>query len=268
MSKLIRYEWKAAARVCIPMYGGLILVALLTHFMVFNLERGSQSFLYNMLTMAMGTLCFGLFVAAFVMTLIIQIQRFSKNLLGDEGYLMFTLPVSVSQLITSKLILAVILDVLSVVAAAVAVMGLAFNGSEWMQVPKLIGEFLSAISREGLNGWLMALEALIFCLSLAAMSTLHIYASIAIGHLARRHRTLAAFGAYFGFMVLGQLLIDLLFRIGLGGWLDGFGEWLMNQQGNVGSHLLIWLLILMTLAVGAVFFAITRYILKTRLNLE
>ena len=25
LSKLIRYEWKAVARVCIPMYGGLIL---------------------------------------------------------------------------------------------------------------------------------------------------------------------------------------------------------------------------------------------------
>ena len=49
--------------------------------------------------------------------LIIQIQRFSKNLLGDEGYLMFTLPASVSQHITAKLVVAVLLDVLSVAAA-------------------------------------------------------------------------------------------------------------------------------------------------------
>lgn len=67
--------------------------------------------------MAMSTLCFGLFMAAFVLTLIIQIQRFSKNLLGDEGYLMFTLPASVSQHITAKLVVAVLLDVLSVAAA-------------------------------------------------------------------------------------------------------------------------------------------------------
>ena len=96
LSKLIRYEWKAVARVCIPMYGGLILAAMLTHFLLGNLERFSST-LYDIITMAMSTLCFGLFMAAFVLTLIIQIQRFSKNLLGDEGYLMFTLPASVSQ---------------------------------------------------------------------------------------------------------------------------------------------------------------------------
>ena len=103
LSKLIRYEWKAVARVCIPMYGGLILAAMLTHFLLGNLERFSST-LYDIITMAMSTLCFGLFMAAFVLTLIIQIQRFSKNLLGDEGYLMFTLPASVSQHITAKLL--------------------------------------------------------------------------------------------------------------------------------------------------------------------
>ena len=124
LSKLIRYEWKAVARVCIPMYGGLILAAMLTHFLLGNLERFSST-LYDIITMAMSTLCFGLFMAAFVLTLIIQIQRFSKNLLGDEGYLMFTLPASVSQHITAKLVVAVLLDVLSVAAAILAVLALA-----------------------------------------------------------------------------------------------------------------------------------------------
>ena len=48
-----------------------------------NLERFSST-LYDIITMAMSTLCFGLFMAAFVLTLIIQIQRFSKNLLGTR----------------------------------------------------------------------------------------------------------------------------------------------------------------------------------------
>ena len=64
LSKLIRYEWKAVARVCIPMYGGLILAAMLTHFLLGNLERFSST-LYDIITMAMSTLCFGLFMAAF-----------------------------------------------------------------------------------------------------------------------------------------------------------------------------------------------------------
>ena len=134
LSKLIRYEWKAVARVCIPMYGGLILAAMLTHFLLGNLERFSST-LYDIITMAMSTLCFGLFMAAFVLTLIIQIQRFSKNLLGDEGYLMFTLPASVSQHITAKLVVAVLLDVLSVAAAILAVLALALDGTMWLDLP-------------------------------------------------------------------------------------------------------------------------------------
>ncbi len=139
LSKLIRYEWKAVARVCIPMYGGLILAAMLTHFLLGNLERFSST-LYDIITMAMSTLCFGLFMAAFVLTLIIQIQRFSKNLLGDEGYLMFTLPASVSQHITAKLVVAVLLDVLSVAAAILAVLALALDGTMWLDLP---GDFLT-----------------------------------------------------------------------------------------------------------------------------
>ena len=54
LSKLIRYEWKAVARVCIPMYGGLILAAMLTHFLLGNLERFSST-LYDIITMAMST---------------------------------------------------------------------------------------------------------------------------------------------------------------------------------------------------------------------
>ena len=141
LSKLIRYEWKAVARVCIPMYGGLILAAMLTHFLLGNLERFSST-LYDIITMAMSTLCFGLFMAAFVLTLIIQIQRFSKNLLGDEGYLMFTLPASVSQHITAKLVVAVLLDVLSVAAAILAVLALALDGTMWLDLP---GDFFDMI---------------------------------------------------------------------------------------------------------------------------
>ena len=39
-------------------------------------------------------------IAAFVITLIVIIQRFYKNLLTDEGYLMFTLPVKAHSHIT------------------------------------------------------------------------------------------------------------------------------------------------------------------------
>ena len=252
LSKLIRYEWKAVARVCIPMYGGLILAAMLTHFLLGNLERFSST-LYDIITMAMSTLCFGLFMAAFVLTLIIQIQRFSKNLLGDEGYLMFTLPASVSQHITAKLVVAVLLDVLSVAAAILAVLALALDGTMWLDLP---GDFFDMIVYVDWSDWLLLLEVLILCLAAGAVGMLHIYASIAVGHLARKHRTLAAFGAYFGFAVALNILFTGMLEIFVSSpWMAEIGRWFMELKGDTGGHLLMWLLILGIAVLGAGFFA-------------
>lgn len=265
LSRLIRHEWKAVSRVCIPMYGGLILAALLTHFLLMNLERFSSA-IYDIITMGMSVLCFGLFVAAFVLTLIIQIQRFSKNLLGDEGYLMFTLPASVSQHITAKLVVAVLLDVLSVLAAILGVLALALEGAMWLDLP---GELWDMIQHVDWSDWLLILELLILCLAAGAVGMLHIYASIAVGHLARKHRTLTAFGAYFGFaVVLNMLFTGLMEFAASSPWAAEVGRWLMEQEGDTGGHLLMWVMILGTAVLGAGFFALTRYLLKNHLNLE
>lgn len=222
--------------------------------------------LYDIITMAMSTLCFGLFMAAFVLTLIIQIQRFSKNLLGDEGYLMFTLPASVSQHITAKLVVAVLLDVLSVAAAILAVLALALDGTMWLDLP---GDFFDMIVYVDWSDWLLLLEVLILCLAAGAVGMLHIYASIAVGHLARKHRTLAAFGAYFGFAVALNILFTGMLEIFVSSpWMAEIGRWFMELKGDTGGHLLMWLLILGIAVLGAGFFVLTRYLLKNHLNLE
>nr|MBP9921366.1 ABC transporter permease [Proteiniclasticum sp.] len=48
------------------------------------------------------------FVGIMVMTFILIVTRFDRNLLGDEGYLMFTLPAKTSTLITAKLLTAIL----------------------------------------------------------------------------------------------------------------------------------------------------------------
>ena len=50
------------------------------------------------------------------------IQRFFRGLLGDEGYLMHTLPVSPWQLIGSKLLCAVVTTLLSIVVAILSIL--------------------------------------------------------------------------------------------------------------------------------------------------
>ena len=99
MLKLLKYEWKACARTCLPLYGVLILMSLISRILYVIPKNASLDFMLP----AIGSMLYmGVMMAAFVVTAVILIQRFYKNLLGSEGYLMFTLPVTVSQHLLSK----------------------------------------------------------------------------------------------------------------------------------------------------------------------
>ncbi len=98
LGKLLKYEWRATARVLLPLYGIFLVASLLLNIAI--------RFSFSLISGLIGLAYFGVGVACVVMTLILLIQRFDGNLLRGEGYLMFTLPVSVAKLILSKLIIA------------------------------------------------------------------------------------------------------------------------------------------------------------------
>ena len=118
MLKLLKYEWKACARTCLPLYGVLILMSLISRILYIIPKNASLDFMLP----AIGSMLYmGVMMAAFVVTAVILIQRFYKNLLGSEGYLMFTLPVTVSQHLLSKTIIAVVMIGLSGLSALISI---------------------------------------------------------------------------------------------------------------------------------------------------
>ena len=107
LGKLMKYEFRATAIYFLPIYAMLILVSGLRYAVSLITEKFSGSYpVFSTfgLSAAYFLLAFGLAVTTFVVIII----RFYKNLLGAEGYLMFTLPVSISQNILAKLIPAVV----------------------------------------------------------------------------------------------------------------------------------------------------------------
>ena len=265
LSKLIRYEWKAVARVCIPMYGGLILAAMLTHFLLGNLERFSST-LYDIITMAMSTLCFGLFMAAFVLTLIIQIQRFSKNLLGDEGYLMFTLPVSTAELICSKLIVSVVwfLGALAVDALGLLVTGRfgSYQNAVRFQVTYTFGMPMTGAQSAGL-----IIEFVAFLLLCSVALCLMTYAAMAIGQSFKKNKGLMSVVFFFVLWIGTRMLLTLIF-----GLLFGLGA--QPLPAMTAMPLLKSMYILLgcgcagALAFCAGFFFLTHGMLRRHLNMQ
>ena len=105
LGKLLKYELKATSRVFIPLYIAILIVSIVNGLSL-NLEILNIQGLATIILMC-------LFVSLFVITIVVTIQRFNKNLLKDEGYLMFTLPVSSKYLVLSKYLTSLIWTFLS-----------------------------------------------------------------------------------------------------------------------------------------------------------
>ena len=268
MLKLLKYEWKACARICLPMYAAVLLLAAVNRL---TMIETVQDFLYGIPSVLMATLYIAVMVAVFVVTTVVLIQRFYKNLLGDEGYLMFTLPVTVSQHIWCKTLVALAMSILSVIAAllSIGILGAGLETLSWF------GELFSSIMwqlAENPNLIFYSIEGIVWLLIGAATCTLFIYLCMALGHLAKKHRVIMAVVWYFVLSTVLQFLL-MFFLMSAGTLpLDGFWMTLSDFFRGIGPaatiHIGMITLCLGTAVVGAVFFLGTRYILKNKLNLE
>ena len=127
LRKLLKHEFRATGRIMLPMYLILLVTAVGSNFAGRRM-MGSQSNILNVLAVLI-VMAFGFAIAGvFVMAFVLMIQRFYKNLLQDEGYLMFTLPVSVHQHIWSKLIVSAVWFAATVLAIIAASLIVAFQG--------------------------------------------------------------------------------------------------------------------------------------------
>ena len=117
LGKLIKHEFRATGRILLPVYLVMLLTAALVRGFQVLTEQTAGEFMR-----ALAVLSVLLFSAAVfggsILAFVLMIYRFYKNLMTDEGYLMFTLPVSRSQLIWSKLIVSMAWGILSAVLAA------------------------------------------------------------------------------------------------------------------------------------------------------
>ena len=239
MLKLLKYEWKACARTCLPLYGVLILMSLISRILYVIPKNASLDFMLP----AIGSMLYmGVMMAAFVVTAVILIQRFYKNLLGSEGYLMFTLPVTVTQHLLSKTIIAVVMIGLSGLSA-------------------LISIFIFA------DRMILSLDEV----CIAGMA-LFLYMCIALGHLASRHRLLMSIVWY---VVLSTALQVLLLMVMMGAgnavpepFVDLMKVWWSGITPMGAAHLMLRFCCVFALLSDAVYFLVTRWILVHKLNLE
>ena len=268
LRKLIKHEFIATGRIMLPMYLILLLSAVGANISARGLLDNKSAVLETLgvlLVTAFGFATTGVFILAFVL----MIQRFYKNLLQDEGYLMLTLPVSVHQHIWAKLFVSAVWSIATVLMVTLASMVVAYDIGVLREIPDLLRMFFHGLRlltpSEALNGTAVLIEMCVLCFLMLMDFCIQFYASLAVGHSFSSHKMAASVACFFAFMFAVMFLIPMLFM-----GLDkiGFFNFQWNPDPVVAVHLGMLFTIALALAYGAVFYGITTFFLKRRLNLE
>ena len=274
LGKLLKHEFRATARTMLPMFGVVLVLSLLAN-LSFARSADTDSGALDIL--------FGLFIVAFflglftmgVMSLVVMIQRFYKNVLGDEGYLTLTLPVNVHEILWSKLIVSFVwflaTGLIAIAAVFVAVFTLTYSElGEMLRNMPSFGEMLrlffekTDITPWQLTGAVAQFAAMIILSSLTAC--LHFYAAMALGHSFSNNKVLLSVVFFIAISFFFSFVTSLL-----GICTDGISLRVVEESGSaVIKSLQVMTLgsAIYTLIEGAILYLLTTYCLKHRLNLN
>ena len=267
LRKLLKYELLATARVFGACYLGLAALSLLAGLSM-NFPATSNNIVGGILLTAYICMLF----AVMLFTFLTIIRRFYQNLLGGEGYLMNTLPVHAWQLVTSKLIAALVWAAASIIMAGASFFLLTFASIS--SAPILlasIGEIFNQLSHlplyfeasTGTSFWMFLFQMLVLLLVEGISSICRLYTSCMVGHQFRRWRVAASIIAYFLISFAVSALMDLI------PWIDASeGVLFVEGEGFIHFSSQFWALLPTEAVLGALFFAVTSYLLEKRLNLD
>ncbi|MGM9543004.1 MAG: hypothetical protein ACI3VD_10025 [Candidatus Limivicinus sp.] len=276
LGKLIKHELRGSGRTMLP----FILVSLFLSVMAgLSMRAMEHQQDYSWFNILFGIVIF-LFVAGLmavcIMSVVVVINRFRQNLLGDEGYLMFTLPVSVDQHIWAKLIVSAIWFLATALTCMLAVVlvllcNVRTFDVNWSEVGYVMGELGRVIREFGILHIVgYCLELLVMFFAGVCVSCLTFYCAMAIGYSFANRKVLLSVLAFFGLdiffsMVQSALIAALNGMPGVERFLDNLDLSQVGTAGSVHIVMLCWILYLAVYA--AVLYIPTRLLLKKKLNL-
>ncbi len=262
LGKLMKYELKATARVFLPLFALIIPMSLLTKIF---LNTTADSFeIPRMITMSVYVI---LIVALFVMTFIVTIQRFYRNLLGDEGYLSFTLPVKTHTHIDAKLLVTLIWVLLSTLIAAISIFILAVDGQTMRKIGELLSQLNPFLAKYGASVWIAFIEGIALVLVSTLCQTAEIYSAITVGNLSSKHKLIAGIGAYIGFGVVMQTVASIFVSM----FKPFFENYFTAANPDFpfpAINFMLLIILLMQLIYLGIFYFLTDWLLSRKLNLE
>lgn len=192
LRKLLKHEFRATGRIMLPLFGILLLVSVGANFSSRGMLNSDSSLLRTLGTIFIMLFIVGIFAVG-IISFVLMINRFYKNLLQDEGYVMMTLPVCVHQQIWSKLIVSTVWFAATVVVIGLSCCIMAFDirfvGDLWHGFLNLL-DYAVRINHLDLvaNGAAFAAELLLLCVLGSFGLCLRFYSAMSIGFSFPNHK--------------------------------------------------------------------------------
>ncbi len=233
LGKCVKHEFRATARQLVPLFIAMFAVSILGGlFLGFGISRPFEggelisglSILVSSLSMfALVILMVAVSIVAFVMI----IRRFYTSFFTDEGYLSFTLPVSIDTHIISKFIVAyvwqMLVSLISLGCVAIIVsLVFAIGGDTifapdvglieaWEIVRLTFKEMIQALFLRSGTFWAVVILSVLYFLLSVASSVLMIYLSIALAcMIGKKYRVLSGIACYYILSMVVSFISSIL----------------------------------------------------------
>lgn len=283
LGKLFKYENKALSKTVLPLGIGVLLVALFGSLMMKLNMLVSHWIKHNSTVVSLvrsvtGTLfVFSIIaiISASVVAVFIIMQRYYRSLFTDEGYLTFTLPVKIRDILFSKVFAGVLWSLFVMVCTLLGVFLILLFGTtrtlmntDFLHTLREAWRVFLQVQIPDMNLPVFLLQMLVLMLASMLQQFLLIYLAITLGNqVAKKHKVLGAVAMYFVVYAICQSINAVLIIVGstvVGGmqFFDTF---------KPTPILLHWFLLgttLLALVYAAVFFVVNHRIIKNKLNLE
>lgn len=250
LGRLMKHEFRATGRFALPLCGVMMALAVLAGTAQRSLSAADSSPVGITVFVLYGLSVFAVAIGIFI----ILMQHFKRNLLGDEGYLMLTLPVSVHELLLSKLLVALIWYVAALALMLLsALLVLTISGEASADgLRELFAELRRAMASD--PGLIVRSVLLYF--GVMGLLTLLFYADFTISQSFSRHKVLCNIA---GVVIL--LLLSWLFN-----WLHNVtGIYAVTENGAAvnGPRVIVEMYVF-----DAALYALTFWFLRRRPNIE
>lgn len=273
LKTLLKYEWKDTWGLCTACNGIALILSVIGALMIslwhYSDDKTFTDTQTTMLGVAFSFYIIIYIVSVFAVVLVMKYYffvRYYKNLFTDQGYLMHTLPVKSTDLINSKLIIAVLWQFITGIVVGICIVIIVFSFADIFGELSIM-DFKEAFHDietefdEIVKGVPLIASGIISGLVTPIFEILLMYMAVGIGQQSKKNRLFLSVMVLIGLYV-GKRFISSCLSVPLQMLL--INEDVSLTAVNVGAVLVVLAIIAMT--VGLYF--LNKYFLEKKLNLE